>query len=442
MNRLRDYIKKLFKFKRDISFKRIPMKIAGLYIEGDQVDISIINSRFTSLNKIYEEKIFLNGEDRESTLAELLSQWKNDYGIKGVVVGLDLNHFAYNFVELPVESEVDVRNALNYEMDKYLPLLPEEYYHDFHPLEINEPLIKYLVFSIRKKRIEWILRCLDNAGLRLLGVRCACIEAVNEIASWEKTANIVVLCRDKKRHVGFDLKGSRLSMFVVRNGEDMTSRHEHLVKDGRDVYLWEPYSDDAIHEVNLNYMRIPAHDLIAMSHCRKKIVEMNFSPERHEFSRQDKFSFAIAAMALVSVVILFLSLAISYQKDSSALRKTRVRLEEIKASAWDVVKIKKEIEYLMKKRNYLLTFQKERNKDIEVLRRLSEILPEEVWLSRISPGVKNEKVEIEGRGKRSAEIIGLLEKSTYFKNVKYSSPVRIKDGEERFSISMEMEDEA
>jgi Tfp pilus assembly protein PilN len=418
------------------------MKIAGLCLEGDHVDISIINSGFTRVKKIYEEKISLKGEDREPLLIERLSQWKNDYGIEGVVVGLDLKHFIYNFIELPVEADVDVRNALNYEMDKYLPLLPEEYYHDFHPIERNEPLIKYFVLSIRKERIEWILRCLDSAGMRLLGVKCTYIEAINEIAGKNGVANALIVCRDKEKYIGFDLEDSHHSMLVVKKEEDMTSKIEHLVRAGKELYLWEPGRDNnAYREVGFTCLEIPAHDLIAMSQSRKRVVEMNFLPGKHELSRQDKFSFAIAAMALISVIMLFLSLAISYQKDSAALQKTQIRLEEIKASAWGAAKTKKEIDRLIKKRNYLLTFQKERNKNIKLLTLLSEILPEDVWLSSISP-IADEKVEIEGHGKRSAEIIGLLEKSAYFKNVQYSSPVRIKDGEERFSISMEMENEA
>jgi hypothetical protein len=417
------------------------MKIAGLYFQEDTVQVSIADVRFSSSKKLHDEQVSLVEEyaDRETVLCGHLARWKKEDGISGVVFGLGFRQFSYNFMELPVEDDADIRRALDFELEKHLPLSPEQYYHDFHVLKKDATGTKCLVLSIRKERLAWILRCVERTGLRLMGIKCTCIEAVNEVAGRGRDMNATILSSDGDRYTAFGLKSSNLSRVSVVNkaGGAAVKIGEQCLDNGEEMFLWAPGEGHGDAPEGVCVLRTGAHDLLSLSTGRKCLVDMDFAPGERMAVRKDRVSIALAGMALVSIVLLFLSLGISYYKDASSLQRTEEQLASLHGTATKALETRQEIESLQKRRDYLLTFQKDRDRDIKALERLSTILPDGTWLTDFHVRTDG-RVEIEGYSRRSAKLSGLLEKTGEFRNVSYTAPVTIKDGRERFSVRMDM----
>ena len=75
---------------------------------------------------------------------------------------------------------------------------------------------------------------------------------------------------------------------------------------------------------------------------------------------------------------------------------------------------------------------------IEVLDQLSQLIPDDTWLTRLE--IKQGKVHIEGFSLSSSSLIAILEASSHFSNARFDSPVTLdKDSQqEKFRIVVEM----
>jgi hypothetical protein len=415
------------------------LKVAGLNIEDSYIKAAILNKRFGAIQWLRTEEIKL-GDEKTKVLKEALFRWKNETGIEGIVVGLDSKNFSHTSVKLPLKTREDISRALPFEMEKHLPLSPDEYLHDFFTVETTNTGTKNLVLSIKKEKLQWITECVKDAGLKLLGVRCSGIEALNEFLLSEKAQNVIFLYPRQHAYCIFGLKDSVLSYFrVLCDVDEVLIEIERISETYNGGIYAEGIKNRTLAEkLNAKSLSYSMPNLIALSIFRKRPIDLNFIPEEFVAPKIDYYPYAIVTMSILSILIFFSTSIFSYYKDYAALKKVDARINEIKTTAHELVETKKELEAIEEKRKFLLEFQSKRNININVLRQLSLILPEEAWLTSFSADEKG-KVEIVGFADRAANIIEPLEKSPLFKNVEFSSPVTVKDGMERFSLKMEVE---
>jgi hypothetical protein len=109
----------------------------------------------------------------------------------------------------------------------------------------------------------------------------------------------------------------------------------------------------------------------------------------------------------------------------------------MRAKEAGVIEQRKKLESLQSDGRVLLDFLGRSNAAIRALRVLSEVLPKDAWLVSFSADEKG-KVEIEGFTKRTSDLVMAIEKSGAIRNVSFSSPIVAKDGEERFSLKLEV----
>lgn len=418
------------------------MKIAGLSIEGTRLRASIVSRRFKVVKKLGAEEATLpqDGEKRAAALREILLKWKEDFGIRGVVLGLDLKHFSCHFIDLPVNSETDIRHALSFEMEKHLPLPPEEYVYDFHTIKAGESGSRNLVLAVRKNRLDWIGAALEGTGLRCLAVRCTGIEALNEFVGKVAARNVVFVYPGGRSYYAFGLGDAVPSEIrTIRADADPVPVLEALSSayEGG-IYAAEAEALRGADGLDIRELSFAVPDILSVLGIEKRAVDMDFTPDELKTPAVDYYTYAVAALATASVLLFFSTSVLSYYKDYSALKKVQARTEEIQSTSRELVEMRKKMEEIDRKRQFLYTFKLRRNRQIDILKQLSVILPDDAWLTGFASGEKG-KVELDGYARRSAEIIGPLENSSLFRNVEFSSPVTVRQGKERFSIRMEVE---
>ncbi|MHB8770470.1 MAG: PilN domain-containing protein [Syntrophales bacterium] len=115
---------------------------------------------------------------------------------------------------------------------------------------------------------------------------------------------------------------------------------------------------------------------------------------------------------------------------------------EIAARKGEVGKVetlKKELEGLEKEIAAINAFRTSRPLTLDLLKEMTRVLPDNVWLSRVR--LTESAIEIEGYAASAADTLQKLEDSPYFKKVEFASPTtrdaRLKA--DRFIIKMEVE---
>jgi Tfp pilus assembly protein PilN len=404
--------------------------------------MAVVSKSLGVVKRLKTDDIDLRGKekDKAGVLTGALRGWKSDLGIRGVVAGLGFKDFSHHMVELPVTSKEDIRHALQFEMEKYLPLSPEEYIFDFITVETTASGSTNLVFSVKKDRLRWITECVKNEDLKLLGVKCSGIETLNAIIETEAVRDAAFIYKGPKRHYVLGLKNALpMSIKTAASVSDVEAALERLpVTFGKDIYATEMEDISGLERFNIKKVDFFMPELLAVSALKKREIALDFVPEELAAMKLNYYPYALVSLCVLSVLFFFSTSLLSYYKDYSALKKVNARIERIQATASELLQTKKELEAIEDKRLLLLNFQKKRNRHIEIIRHLSSILPKDAWLTSFSSDEKG-TVEIQGRARRTASIISPLEKSEMFKDVELSSPITVRGNVERFAIRMEIE---
>jgi len=86
----------------------------------------------------------------------------------------------------------------------------------------------------------------------------------------------------------------------------------------------------------------------------------------------------------------------------------------------------------------LLT-QGDRRRISVLLKELTEVVPKDAYLTTFR--FRTGKIELEGFAKSASDLVPMLERSPYFKNAQFTSPVtKVQDNQERFSLATEIEE--
>lgn len=414
------------------------LRVAGVSLEDPFLRISIIDRRFGIIKPVKSEdiKLPLSQQERLSVIRETFKRLKEKYKTEGIATGLNFNNFTHHIIDMPLLSNTDMRNALLYELEKYLPLPPEEYIFDFFITKKVQNKSKVLVLSIKKDRLDGILSAVKDLGLNLIAIRCSFIEAINEFVISSRINNAVfVYAAEDSYHVVVLKEQVPVLLRTVLKGKDIISELGRLGEQisGSSIYVSGSPEPHMLDKLNAKTFSLSLPNAVALSAIKRRGFKLNFMPAELLPKKKDYYPYAMGALTVLTVVLLFFNAVYSYYKDYAAMRDIEKRIEQIKGQASGLLEIKRKMESIYEKKKFLYEFQRKRNLNIKVLTELSRILPKDAWLTAMSVDEKG-KIEIEGFAKRAAGIIEPLSKSELFTKVEFVSPIVSQDGQERFSI--------
>lgn len=137
---------------------------------------------------------------------------------------------------------------------------------------------------------------------------------------------------------------------------------------------------------------------------------------------------------LLLVLIVLVALGGLYQRYQRVESLTR-DIEEPRALAMQAKKLRTELEQLQESRRFLFNRKIAAPSALILLNELTGTLPDNTWLTRLS--VKDEAVTFQGESTNASALIGLVEESGMFRDVRFSSPVTInpRSQKEHFAIT-------
>ncbi|HEB78299.1 MAG TPA: hypothetical protein ENI90_07220 [Methylothermaceae bacterium] len=156
-------------------------------------------------------------------------------------------------------------------------------------------------------------------------------------------------------------------------------------------------------------------------------------PRTHRWQHWLNYGLTVLLIGLITVAM---TMPILHQQQTIAKLERAVR--QTRKAAREANQLQRKVATLKQQAHFVLDKKQAARPLIAVLEELSQRLPEDTWLTGFH--YRQGKLQIDGKSPAASKLVELLEKSPYFRNVHFVSPVtqdRV-TGMERFRISMEV----
>jgi hypothetical protein len=418
-------------------------RILGVSLENGRVSGAVANSGLRGAKIVELEEVALPAEagEREGYIIGTLKRWKREYAPRGVAIGLPLKNFSHQMIEMPNMKRPDMMRALHFELEKYLPVAVDEYIFDFVSMPREKGRTTVLVFSIKKEIVNKIVGYAREAEMEVLSIRASTAVSLSSLMDVANEKNISGLF--------VNITGSACEVVGMKNslpvyvkgfpiGEGMTEEIERLsVLYPGEIYFMGNAEPSTVGKFEGRKLEMATANTLALSEVKKMRYRLNFLPPELVGHKPDPYPFVIGGFAAATLLLYLLTGMVGYYKDWRTLRSIEAKRATMRAKEARVIEQRKKLESLQSDGRVLLDFLGRSNAAIRALRVLSEVLPKDAWLVSFSADEKG-KVEIEGFTKRTSDLVMAIEKSGAIRNVSFSSPIVAKDGEERFSLKLEV----
>jgi len=476
----------------------------GLYVMRDRIILVRLRKALFSVSMLAQEAYDLTLADHKHALSGLTGWIPEDVGEIAVKVASDSTEQALKQamlalmghcdprrdsfyiclpqeqvvtqeISLPVAAAADLKQVIDYEVERYLPFRRDDVFYDYVPTAKKGDKISIMLFAVPKKSLAPLLAVLESLGIEVKGVETT-VTAM---------ANILLFCAgdttDPVAAVGghdgdLELVGVQnrernwrqvpellYSYWLPESKFAEGARRELLqqcVKSAAKLYSWgggrralssadgeQPNWSDLVVAGNQRLgggLEIAhASVLPAVGAALRGVREASFagnvlSGEVQDGQRAGPLVFVNAALALLLVLGLCAWVATYPVKDELRFRQLRAENEKLEPA---VTALRGEEEALQKARTeqrFYLTLDKRRGEVLRVLDELSKIVPSAAYLSNLR--YRNGTVEMQGSAENASGLIPLLERSPVFENVGFNAPSnRGRDNRETFSLKADLE---
>lgn len=420
-------------------------RILGVSFEHDRISASVAEVRFGAARHFKSMTAALPADETEraAALTEVLKKWKADYSASGLTAALPLKYFSHHLIDMPAMGRADMRRALEFELEKYLPLPVDEYIFDFAPVAVDQGN-KALVFALRRDAVKTLMKAAREADLRILSIRCGAAVSLcgllEVVGARKKPVNGVFVQMTDEACEMAGLKNSvPLLIKSFSRGIDPGNEIERLLSSyPGQVFFMGPADQSLAERFGARKFQLSIPDAMLSQSQPKHFLNMNFIPEEISAKRADYYPYAVGGLIAATLLLFLLTGVVGHMKDLKALRDVEERRSAIRKQAHGVIEARKKLDLMRNDIKAIDGFVRGCGVVTRSLGELSRTIPDNAWLVNMSIDDKG-KIEIEGLGRRTSDLVMALEKSKAFSNVGFSAPVTVKDGEERFSLKMEAE---
>ncbi len=443
-----------------------------VYLKNSLSTTEVENQALFSLDhhKPFKEKMLI--------CADLIHDFikSNNIESSDIFLGIPRESVILKDIELPLAVKENLRTTLEYKIETYVPLKLENIYFDYQILEEDKQnnQLKILLVVVQKDILDVYFSLKNRIKTGLSGISIDSTAYVNFLAYYPVTSHesdyVFVYETGRKSglmlHLGVVInKMLQYSRSVSVSGKDdmqalvdrelkpvkdffgnpqdtvklfyMSDSHEHLFLPHLETH--EEYQiqvpDPALAKIADTSM-IPAMGL-ALQGVKKVPMHINLLPEplRKRPSRKVYYiMFALIGLFIISGITWGGS---KIMRQRIALSQLNTETERLAVELKDIDSIKKNILEIEARIEYLEKIGRGHVPLIEVLKEITERIPETAWLQDLNYDDKG--VQIYGYADSASELISLLEASPLFNDVVFLATItRGQDGKERFRIGFKI----
>ncbi|MBI5378623.1 MAG: pilus assembly protein PilM [Nitrospirae bacterium] len=462
----------------------------GIAFEEDHLALThlVRSFRHVSLSRAAVVPLAGKGspEERRKAAIEGIGDFllKHSITARDAFVVLSRQEVLFCAVTLPLAASENLRQVLEYELERHIPYRAHEVYFDYQVLRKGEDKIHLLVAAIRRERVDACLDLLDQVNLAPADVEVTTTALANlhcfsaGRASGRKRFAFASVGADQVEVAV--VEGGRLlaSRLAKRKGETLASQLESELR----TLTWtETASGGAgnglrsgVKEVRLSGCGVTAGDVPSGSGLSFALVKPESSMRGLEQVPPGERCLLLPALGaalrgirsivspihlipaeqrrwkgksnpLLLLALLGLNLLLVLGWGGSALLQAYwqagdldAQIRTLRPEVQAVEQMLKEAESREREVEVVEKFNRRDTGSLEILKEIAQILPSDVWLTNMI--YQDKKIEIYGVANSASDLISLLDRSPLFKNVEFVAAIT-KDaaGKERFRIKAELE---
>jgi Tfp pilus assembly protein PilN len=179
---------------------------------------------------------------------------------------------------------------------------------------------------------------------------------------------------------------------------------------------------------------------LALKGLRSVPLDVNFIPRELRPKKKKNWSLIFAAALIVLLLLGLFSYAISFfAKERFYLAELTERVNALKGRVNTIEQMKDDVVTIEQTISAIEKIKSDEISKLEILKELTQIIPEEMWLTRLSYSEKKgeRSIDLSGFANAASELIPILEESPFFENVKFKSSI-VKDrstDKEKFNVT-------
>ena len=405
----------------------------GLSINGNDLIITVVNKK---LVKYSHETLKIEDFMLKDTLQlkHALIQKKNFVG--ETILSLPRELAIIRETSCPYSNLKELREALRYQLDSFIPFSNEDVYFDIHSLSQNRHDTKVLIVAIKKMELDNILSKLK--ALEIIPSRVI-ISPFAFLPILEGRKGSVVVISKNIKYYNYNIFEnnhfvlSSIAKNDVELANQIKSRHtdEILLIHVTNGFLPDEYKTryQLLDENSESYGA--ALYGLAEYPCYLSLVKLH----RKRLNPQ------IILICFLIGFLIFFSFLIPYiQKinNLAILKTVNAQVKSIKKDVVIVEKLQERIVVLEEVVNKVNAIRGKYIPRIDVIFELAKTLPTDAWAKGIS--IMDNTFEIEGDAVSSTNLIPILENTPLFSGVGLTSPVtKTQSGREKFRIKGNIE---
>jgi Tfp pilus assembly protein PilN len=376
-------------------------------------------------------------------------------------------------VFLPLAAQSNLRQVLEYEIERQLPFKREDIYFDFLPAGQKGEKLSVYVFATPKKNLAGLLDLLESFGIRPSGVETTVTALANYLLFAEGYAG-----EDAALVTGHRLYWE---MIGVSAGADGWKPAPQLLFSYQFPFSqWAQGSGRAVLQDSLRQVKkfyrsgdlralalegrlAEAQDLVDIGQARLKFSQPITDPETlpaigaalrgvREASFGSNFlglegaagtgGKALSALNTLLFGLLILTVivwGISFPvKDELRLRQLQSENRKLEPLVTALLREETQLQQLRKEAAVLSDFEQRRGEALQILDELSKVVPNNTYFSNLR--YRAGAIEVQGSAENASTLIPLLERSALFEKVNFNAPSnRGRDNRETFSLKADLE---
>jgi Tfp pilus assembly protein PilN len=433
-------------------------------IRAPRLGVALLGDRLAAV-AIRAERLEAFVVDSESPSATLRAELDaRKLPVRSVALGLARTAVSVKPIELPAVGG-EVHEMVRFELERHLPFPADDAPFDFTPLP-PEPDAqggqgqRVLVAAADRRAMEAALRLADEARLRPSSLTVSAHDLVS-LVKLQRGRRVVWAHRSAGGTDLLFLDGPHLVLSRNLGGTDDTLLSDEIQKSLTSL-RWR--SCDAVWVSGDESAREGAGDLGRLgpvteppytSRAQSRLAQLpeddrgtlqlalglasarrqrtlDLLPKVMRPRRLTRSQLITAGVGMATLLIVIAALLVPGYRESRYLARINAEIARVDPDVRTVERVVRELE---RKRKLLATvdgLQRNSLRPLPVLRDLTELLPNDAWLTTVSLDPKG--VELTGQAAAASALISILENSPRLERVEFSSPVTRGRDKEQFRI--------
>lgn len=405
----------------------------GLALCGNDLIITTIRKKLITYS---HETVKIKDFMVKDTLQLKHAFLQKEHFVGDIILSLPREFSLIREIEYPHSNLKELRDALAYQLDSFIPFSNRDVYFDIHSLSYSRQDAKVLIVAMKKMELDTLLsrlQTIDITPSRVIISPFAFLPVLEE-----KKGPVVLICRNAKYYNYNLFENNHLVLStVIKTEAELASQMQAnlpaellLANVSNDII---PNGSSIPAQLLEEYIESYGAALYGLSEypCNLSLI----SSPRKRLNAQTVLMFFFIGFL---IGFAFLVPYIQKVNNLSVLKTINAQIKAIKKDVSVVEKIQERIAVLDKAVGSINEIKGSYIPRIDVILELARVLPNDSWAKALT--IVENTFEVEGDAVSSTNLIPILENSPLFSGVGLASPVtKTQSGREKFRIKGSMQ---